>query len=162
MERYERSVRVRAPFEDVWEFHSTEDGLVALTPDWMHLEIEDVRGPDGEQDPDVLETGAIIRSSVRPFGIGPRQSWVSEIVARQREGGSAYFRDVMTDGPFAEWTHTHSFYADGEETIIRDSVAYELPLGAVGRAVGPLAVVGFEPMFRYRHRRTRELLESES
>jgi ligand-binding SRPBCC domain-containing protein len=38
-------------------------------------------------------------------------------------------------------------------------VEYALPFGALGDAVGPLARVGLEPMFRYRHRRTRELLE---
>ena len=161
MARYERSVRVRAPLADVWEFHSTADGLVALTPDWMGLEIEDVRGPDGERDPAVLGTGSVIRSSVRPFDVGPRQTWLSEIVTREHEGGSAYFRDVMSDGPFEEWTHTHLFYADGGETIVRDCVEYELPFGALGRAAGPFAVVGFEPMFRYRHRRTKALLEAD-
>lgn len=159
MPTYERSVRVDAPFEEVWEFHSTEDGLVALTPGWMNIRIDDVRGPDGEQDPDVLKAGAVVDSSVRPFGVGPRQSWISNIVARERKSGSAYFRDEMSDGPFSEWTHTHMFYADGDATIVRDKVEYELPFGSVGRAVGPLAVVGMEPMFRYRHRKTRELLE---
>ena len=38
---FEREVRVSAPLSDVWEFHATADGLVALTPDWMHL--RDVR-----------------------------------------------------------------------------------------------------------------------
>ena len=159
MDTYERSVRVRAPFEAVWEFHSDESGLVALTPGWMKLEVEEITGPDGEPDPDVLEVGSILRSSVRPLGIGPRQSWTSEIVAREREDGTAYFRDIMTDGPFGEWAHTHHFYADGDETIIRDHVEYELPMGALGRGVGPLAVIGFEPFFRYRHKQTRELLE---
>ncbi len=160
MQRYERSVRVRAPLSEVWEFHSTTDGLEALTPDWMGLVIEDVRGPDGEADPEVLDVGSVITSSVQPFGIGPRQRWLSEIVARDHDEGSAYFRDEMVDGPFEEWTHTHLFYADGSETIVRDRVEYELPLGTLGRAAGPLAVVGFEPMFRYRHRRTKTLLES--
>jgi len=159
MATYERSVRVEAPFEAVWEFHSDESGLVALTPEWMHLEVEEIRGPDGEQNPDVLETGSILRSSVRPFGVGPRQRWTSEIVAREREDGSAYFRDVMTDGPFPEWEHTHQFYADGEATLCRDHLEYELPMGSLGRGLSPLAVVGFEPFFRYRHRKTRELLE---
>jgi len=36
---------------------------------------------------------------------------------------------------------------------------YALPFGGVGEAVSRLARVGFEPMFRFRHRRTRELLE---
>ncbi|MFC7056909.1 SRPBCC family protein [Halovenus salina] len=160
MHTYERSVRVAAPFEEVWDFHSTEKGLEALTPDWMGMEIESVTGPDGESDPDVLETGATIHASVRPFGVGPRQRWVSEIVARDRSDGSGFFRDTMDDGPFPEWEHTHNFYADGEETVIRDHVEYELPLGPLDGLFGPLAVVGFEPMFRYRHRQTRSLLES--
>jgi len=158
MDTYERSVRIAAPLSEVWEFHSTEAGLVALTPDWMRLEVEDVRGPDGEPDPELLEAGSRLRCSVRPLGIGPRQRWTSEIVEREESEGAAYFRDVMHDGPFPEWEHTHSFFEDGEGTLLRDRVQYELPLGALGRAVGPAAVVGFEPMFRFRHRRTKELL----
>lgn len=159
MATYERSARVAAPLAAVWEFHSTERGLVELTPDWMHLQVESVRGPDGDPDPDVLETGSTLSVSVRPFGVAPRQSWVSEIVAREQNGTSAYFRDVMSEGSFEHWEHTHSFFADGEETVVRDSISYQFPLGQVGDAAGPLAVVGFEPMFRYRHRRTKQLLE---
>ena len=159
MATYERSVRVDAPFDEVWDFHSTESGLVALTPEWMNLEIESVRGPDGEANPDVLETGAEIESSVRPLDVGPRQGWTSVITAREEDDGSAYFTDVMEDGPFTEWEHTHMFFADGDGTIVRDRVVYEFPFGALGRAVGPFGKVGFEPFFRYRHRRTKELLE---
>lgn len=160
MNTYERSVRVRAPFEEVWSFHSGVSGLVALTPEWMHLEVETVRGPDGEPDPATLEAGSVVHASVRPFGVGPRQTWISEITARDERDGAAHFRDVMTEGPFPEWEHTHLFYADGAETIVRDQIRYQLPLGVLGRAAGPLAVVGFEPFFRYRHRKTKELLEA--
>lgn len=159
MPTYQRSVRVRAPLDDVWEFHSTPEGLKALTPDWMNLRVLDIRGPDSEADPEVLETGSILRVAVRPGGVGPRQEWVSEISAREHTGGAAYFTDVMTDGPFREWTHTHLFYADGEETIVRDEITYEFPLGALGELVGCLGFVGFEPMFRYRHNQTKALLE---
>jgi len=159
MATYERSVRVLAPFDEVWAFHSTEQGLVELTPGWMNLEIDGVSGPDGEPDPDVLEVGSVVESSVRPFGVGPRQRWTSDIVARDSAEGSAYFRDVMSDGPFREWTHTHMFYEDDGSTIVRDHVEYELPLGRIGHTLGPLAVVGLDPMFRYRHRKTRDILE---
>jgi ligand-binding SRPBCC domain-containing protein len=159
MQSYERSVRVAAPFDEVWAFHSTGEGLEALTPNWMHLRIEEARGPDGEPDPEVLTEGSVLRASVRPFDVGPRQEWVSEIAAREETDGSAYFRDVMTDGPFAEWEHTHLFFADGAETIVTDSVAYRLPLGPLSDPLGPFAVVGFEPMFRYRHRQTKKRLE---
>ncbi len=156
---YERETRVRAPFERVWEFHSRAEGLEALTPGFLNLEVHQVVGPDGEEDPGIMEAGAKAYSSVRPFGVGPRQSWVSVIVEREKEDGSAYFVDEMEEGPFPEWRHTHTFYADGEETIINDRVEYRLPLGLLGKIAEPFGTVGFEPMFRYRHRKTRERLE---
>lgn len=161
MRTYERSVRVRAPFEDVWNFHSRVDGLEALTPGWMGLRVDAVRGPDGEADPAILTEGSEISLSTAPGGIGPRQGWISRIVARERQDGAAFFRDEMLDGPFPDWVHTHLFYEDGPATIVRDRVRYRLPGGRLGRTLGPLAVLGFAPMFRYRHRQTRALLEED-
>jgi len=155
MATYERDVRVRAPFADVWEFHATIDGLRALTPDWLHLRVEAVRRPEGD-DSGTLTVGTRIRLSVQPFGVGPRQRWVSHITGREEREGYAYFADVMEDGPFPEWEHTHTFYADGDETLVRDRVEYRTPVGGIADDV---AGVFFEPMFRYRHRRTREMLE---
>ncbi|MFB6119654.1 MAG: SRPBCC family protein [Halobacteriaceae archaeon] len=153
MRSFERESRVAAPFEAVWAFHSTIDGLRALTPPWLHLQIESVVGPDGDRNPETLVPGTRIEMSVRPFGVGPRQGWTSEITARERERGSGYFRDVMRDGPFRHWEHTHIFYADGDETLLRDRVRYATPLGDVGDAIAPPF---FEGMFRDRHRRTRD------
>ena len=159
MAAYQRRTRVAAPFDRVWEFYSRVEGLEALTPDWMRLRVERVRGPDGEVDPAVLEAGSEIRLSVRPFGVGSRRAWTSHIDSREESDGEAAFRDTMVDGPFARWVHTHAFHAVDGGTVVDDRVAYELPFGEAGRALGRVAAVGFEPMFRYRHRRTRELLE---
>ena len=160
MDTYERRVRVEAPFEEVWQFHSTGSGLEALTPDWLNLRVESATGPDGDADPEVLVAGSTVVSSVQPFGVGPRQRWVSEIVAREADDGQAQFRDVMREGPFPHWVHTHRFTADGPDaTVVEDHVEYELPGGPLGRVLGPLGFVGFEPMFRYRHRETKRLLE---
>ena len=159
MTTYRRRTRVDAPLDAVWDFHSRIEGLEALTPGWTNLRVESVRGPDGEDTPEILETGARITLSVQPLGVGPRQQVVSVISAREREDGNAYFRDVMDDGPLAEWEHTHSFFADEDETILEDRVVYEFPTAA-GRALSPLAWVGFDPLFRYRHRRTKSLLEA--
>ncbi|WP_101297199.1 SRPBCC family protein [Halegenticoccus soli] len=162
MPTYHRRTRVDAPLEAVWEFHSRVSGLEALTPGWMGLSIERIRGPDGTDDPDVLEAGSQVKMSLRPFGVGPRQRWVSRITERRREDGRAVFEDDMVGGPFRRWVHTHEFTADGGGTIVDDAVEYELPFGGCGAALGPFARVGFEPMFRYRHRRTKELLEGRS
>jgi ligand-binding SRPBCC domain-containing protein len=156
---YQRRTRVAAPFEEVWDFHSRASGLEALTPGWMNLRIESIRGPDGDPDPEILEAGAQIEASVRPLDVGPRQRWTSVILEREREGGSAYFRDEMADGPFRRWVHTHRFFDADGVTVVDDRVEYALPLGSLGDALGPLARLGLAPMFRFRHRRTRELLE---
>ncbi len=161
MSVYRRRTRVEAPLSEVWAFHSRIEGLEALTPGWMGLTVESVRGPNDEPDPEVLGAGSEIGLSVRPFGVGPRRGWLSRITEREREPGRARFVDVMADGPFRSWEHTHRFFADGDATVIDDRVVYELPFGAVGRRLGPLARVGFEPTFRYRHRRTRALLEGD-
>jgi len=159
MSVYERSTYVDAPLDEVWEFHSRGSGLEALTPNWLNLRIESATGPDGEADPEVLEAGSTVVSSVRPFGVGPRQRWTSEIVDRRAENAHALFRDEMVDGPFAVWEHTHRFSADGEGTVVHDRVEYELLDGAAGYVVNPFTVIGLDPMFRFRHRRTRALLE---
>lgn len=160
METYSRRIRVAAPLDEVWAFHSRIEGLEALTPDFMHLEVGTVRGPDGEPGQELLVEGSEIEMSLRPFGVAPRQRWVSRITEREEREGRAWFRDEMLDGPFPTWVHTHTFFADGEETVIEDRVEYELPLGPLKDVLGPLGFVGFEPMFRDRHKRTRKELES--
>jgi ligand-binding SRPBCC domain-containing protein len=160
MATYQRAVRVDAPLDEVWAFHSRIDGLEALTPDWMHLRVEGIRGPDRSKrgDDAVLEPGTAVRMSMRPFDVGPRQRWTSRITRREEGDGTAVFADAMENGPFPEWHHTHYFYADGDDrTLVRDRVEYRLPV--VGDLLGPLGWVGFEPMFRDRHRRTKRILE---
>ena len=165
MPTYERRTTVDAPLEEVWDFHSRVEGLESVTPDWMGLRVEAMIGPDGRPDPDVLETGTELSLSMRPLGVGPRQHWTSLITDRERRDDGAYFRDEMVYGPFERWEHTHAFSADGERTVLRDRVAYELPgsdVAGVGRLTalaGPFSTIGFEAMFRERHRLTKAHLE---
>ncbi|WP_416839892.1 SRPBCC family protein [Haloferax sp. DFSO52] len=156
---YQRRTRVAAPLERVWEFHSDISGLEALTPEWMGLEVGAVRTPDVDDETGELVVGTEIELSMRPFGVGPRQQWVSRIIAREERETTAWFRDDMVGGPFRKWVHTHRFAADGDETIIEDRVEYELPLGPLGGVAGVFGGVGLEPMFRDRHKRTKLAVE---
>lgn len=155
---YERSTLIRAPLDAVWQFHSTVDGLVAITPDWFGLTVESVVGPAGESEPETLEAGSEVTLSVKPFGIGPGESWTSHITDRKRERETAVLRDEMVDGPFPRWHHTHRFAAEPGGTRLTDRVEYELPLGPA-RGLSGLGWPGFEAVFAYRHRRARQLLE---
>lgn len=159
MPEFEYESRVRAPLDTVWDFHSTADGLVKLTPDWFHLSIDEIRGPEGESGTEILEAGSVIELSVQPLGVGPRQSETSRIEEREHVDGSAYFVDVMEDGPFDSWRHKHSFHADGDATLCVDHVEYAPPLGRLGALASPVVSLGLDRLFRYRHRTLRSLLE---
>lgn len=155
---YERSTVVRAPLEAVWQFHTSPDGLVAVTPDWLGLAVDSVVGPNGTAEPDTFAVGTTVRLSVQPLGIGPRQSWTSRIIHREYAGDTAEFSDEMVEGPFPRWHHTHRFVAVRSGTRLVDRVEYELPLGPA-RGLSGLAWPGFETVFAARHRRARNRLE---
>jgi len=158
MPTYERVTRVPAPLEAVWAFHSTPDGLRELTPDWLHLRVDSIEGPERNQ-PKTLHAGTELHLSVQPLGIGPRQRWVSAITERSRGDGVARFRDEMRDGPLPKWVHTHSFYAAEEQTILHDHVEYSAGLPA---ALETLFKLAFELGFRYRHRRVTALFAAQT
>jgi ligand-binding SRPBCC domain-containing protein len=65
--------------------------------------------------------------------------WVTRIT---RWRPPVEFEDVQEAGPYAAWTHTHRFEEDdgGGGVVMRDHVAYALPLGILGRAVHRLLV----------------------
>lgn len=161
MATYRRETRIEAPLPAVWSFHSQIDGLEALTPGFVNLRVDRVVGPDGTPNPDELVEGSRIHLTTRPLGL-PGGSFVSVITHREQDDGYAQFVDTMEDGPLPRWQHTHTFRADGDGVRLIDEVDYRLPGGSVGDLLGPLGWLGFEPAFRYRHRRTKQLLEGDS
>jgi ligand-binding SRPBCC domain-containing protein len=51
------------------------------------------------------------------------------------------FVDVQISGPYRMWHHTHDFEpAPGGGTLMRDTVRYALPLGALGELAHRLLV----------------------
>lgn len=155
MQTFERETVVDAPLDEVWAFHSTIDGLRALTPTWLALRIESIDSPR-DQNPGALVAGTTIYGSVAPFWVLPRQYWSSTIEARSEFDDECSFVDTMDDGPIPRWEHTHRFVSTNEGTRIVDHVEFEPPGGALGRFVLPVLLRVF---FAYRHWRTREILE---
>ena len=148
---FQRETHVDAPFEDVWAFHATVDGLTAVTPDFLDLRVHRVWRPDGTElaRDATLESGTLLRLSIKPLGVGPRVEWVSQITAREESADEAFFRDEMRQGPFRRWQHTHTVLRDGDEAVLRDHVEFERRLG---QAAEELARFGMAATFRDRHR----------
>lgn len=139
MRSFRRSVRVPQSVETLFAWHERPGAFERLAPPW--------------DAPRVVEHTGGIRDGARvvlQMHTGPiPTTWTLEhrdyIANRQ-------FRDVMVEGPFTSWTHTHSFSPDGTGSVLEDHIEYALPMGGVGDFVaGDYAESTLERVFAYRH-----------
>jgi uncharacterized protein (TIGR01777 family) len=138
--------RSSLPFsaERAFAWHERPGALERLTPPFAPVRVL-ARSGEG------IRPGArvVLRIPLGPAGV----TWVAE--HRDYVPGRL-FRDVMVQGPFARWDHTHRFLPEGPAaSVLEDRVLYELPGGALGDAVGRVFVPAMlAGMFGYRHRVT--------
>ncbi len=144
-QRFTRESLLRAPAPAVYDWHARPGAFERLAPPWQALRIVEQSGG--------IDAGGRVVFDAR-FGPLTRR-WVA--VLRDAVPGEC-FTDEQLRGPFASWVHTHRFVADGEGTSrLVDEIAYRLPFGAAGAALGgALAERELARLFRFRHRRTRD------
>jgi ligand-binding SRPBCC domain-containing protein len=144
--RFEAEQRVPRPLVEVFEFFSRADNLEQITPPWLSFTVQSQTTPD-------VRTGTEISYRLKLHGVP--MGWVSRIEEFERD---VKFVDRQIKGPFRLWHHQHTFEADGDGTIIRDLVRYQLPFGLVGAVSGlPLVRYDVERIFAYRRRVIGEL-----
>jgi uncharacterized protein (TIGR01777 family) len=143
-ETFVRRTRVGVPAEALFAWHARPGAFERLAPPWERVEVLARSGG--------LEPGS--RVTVRTSaGV-----WVAEHVAM--EPGRS-FRDVQREGPFRSWSHLHRMEPDGDGAFLEDRIDYELPLGALGRAVAGRSVRRrLERGFAWRHAVTAADLEA--
>ena len=140
---FEHESVIEASPAEVFAFHERPDALALLSPPWQSTRIL--------QPPRSLQVGTVVKLRVR---VGPL--WIDVVAEHVAYEPNQRFEDVMTRGPFAKWHHKHLFLPHPLGCLLRDQVDYELPLGALGRSLAPLAVVPqLKRMFDYRHEVTR-------
>jgi ligand-binding SRPBCC domain-containing protein len=117
---YHAEQRVPRPIHEVFDFFSHAENLESLTPPWLHFRILGVN-------PSPVRKGTLIRYALRWY-VFPIH-WTTEIVEWDPPHR---FVDVQLKGPYKLWHHEHRFVAEGNATLIRDEVEYELPFGFLG------------------------------
>ena len=140
MKEFRKQVQAPVSVEALFAWHERAGAFERLSPPWDR--------------PRVLEHTGGIRDGAKvvlQVHAGPvPTTWTLEhrdyIANRQ-------FRDVMRDGPFAAWEHTHGFASiDAQSSTLDDHIRYELPLGGLGDAVaGGYTERTLARVFAYRH-----------
>jgi hypothetical protein len=131
--------RIDQPLPVVFDFFSRAANLERITPPWLSFSILGA-------EPAEVKTGTVIPYRLRLHGVP--LIWVSQIESFEPQ---RMFVDRQLIGPYKLWVHTHSFEADGDQTIIRDEVRYELPFGRLGALAQALFVRrDVERIFAYR------------
>jgi ligand-binding SRPBCC domain-containing protein len=143
----EISVDLDVPLDRVFAFFAAAENLEAITPPELRFRIETPL-------PIAMRPGVEIDHTLRLWGIP--LGWRSVI---SRWEPPTLFVDEQVRGPYRRWVHTHRFtgLAAGR-TRIEDTVEYALPWPPLGRLARPLVAWQLGRIFRYRQRRTRELL----
>ncbi|HLI76722.1 MAG TPA: hypothetical protein VKV02_07230 [Acidobacteriaceae bacterium] len=156
------------PIELVFAFFANPRNLPPLMPAWQRARIDEVTMVPPPVAPEGLPvvrgiyagngTKLLITARAAP-GLALRVPWLAQIEDFRWMQG---FCDVQVNGPFGYWRHCHSVRAetrDGQSgSVVRDEVAYELPLPALSWMGAPLGPVAMRAMFGYRQRRATELL----
>lgn len=147
--KFVKESRIAATPAEVFAFHESPGALERLTPPWERVEV--VRN-DGSLRPG---SRVVLKLRIGPFS----KSWVA---VHEEYDPPHRFSDRQESGPFARWYHRHEFLDDGAGgTILRDSVDFDPPAGALGRILGgPILRAKLQKMFDFRHETTKKIVEN--
>lgn len=140
MAEFRKRVRVPVPVTQLFAWHERPGAFLRLSPPWDRPEVVSHVGG--------IRDGARVELRVHTGPVPTTWHLEHRDYLENRQ-----FRDVMLEGPFRSWVHTHAFEPDGEHaSVLDDHIRYELPLGALGDAIaGRFADSTLARVFAYRH-----------
>jgi ligand-binding SRPBCC domain-containing protein len=166
---YETTQQLPYPLTTVFAFFADPANLPRLMPDWQHARIDNATYIPPPPPPNPFPgshkftagNGTRLTITIRPIPFSPlRVPWDALIEDFRWLHG---FCDVQLRGPFKYWRHCHTLEPTANGALLRDAVEYELPLGPLGNLADKFFVRRqLAATFRFRHRRTLDLLANQS
>ena len=132
---------------DVFDFFSKPENLSIITPPKMNFNIL-------TPSPIEMKEGTLIDYTINIMFISMR--WRTLIT---KYDPPYLFIDEQIKGPYSKWHHTHTFTKINEnETLIKDTVLYSVPLGFIGRVVHWIYIKrDLKKIFSYRKKKINEI-----
>lgn len=134
--------------EEVFEFFGDAYKLEDITPPWLHFHVMTPK-------PVPMFPGSTIDYKLRLHGLPVR--WRSEISEWQPP---VRFVDRQLKGPYRLWHHLHEFEAKDGGTLVKDTVDYAVPGGALVHWL--MVKRDLLTIFRYRQERMQHFLGEKS
>ena len=132
---------------EVFDFFSKPENLSTITPPKMNFHIL-------TPSPINMKKSALIDYTINIMFIPIR--WRTLIT---KYAPPYSFIDQQIKGPYSRWHHTHTFTKINEnETLIKDTVLYSVPLGFIGRIVHWIYIErDLKKIFSYRKKKINEI-----
>jgi ligand-binding SRPBCC domain-containing protein len=125
-----KTLRIPATLDEVWDFISSPANLKKITPGYMGFDIT------SEHLTPKMYPGMIISYKVSPI-LGIKMTWVTEIThVRIRE----YFVDEQRVGPYAIWHHEHKIESIEGGVLMTDIISYKPPFGFLGSIANSILI----------------------
>lgn len=126
----QKTQKIPASMQQVWDFISSPANLKKITPAYMGFDIT------SKNLPTKMYPGMIISYKVSPvFGI--KTTWVTEITQVKEQ---EYFVDEQRVGPYFMWHHEHKIEAIQGGVLMTDIVSYKPPLGFLGSIANEIMI----------------------
>lgn len=128
--QFQRTQKIKASIDEVWDFISSPANLKEITPDYMGFDIT------SKETPDKMYQGLIISYKVSPL-LGIKTTWVTEI---SQVKDKEYFVDEQRVGPYKLWHHQHIIAPINGGVLMKDIVSYVPPFGFLGVIANKLII----------------------
>lgn len=147
MKKMTKTTYINCSLEKLFDFHMNINNIKKITPPNIKVELLDY---------DIKKYECKI-INIRTTKYFIPTHWKVRIDKMERPN---ILIDVAVQSPFKSWRHQHIFTQKGSVSELKDIVEYEIGYGFLGKIIAPILKYDISSMFDYRHKKTKELLES--
>ncbi len=144
--RFVKQCVIKAPVDQVFNWHIRPGALERLSPPWDPLELVSYTGD--------IKSGATVVMRLKSGLLPMKIKWVAK---HGRYEQNRLFENRQLKGPLAYWVHLHRFSRAGQAAcLLEDKIEYALPFHPLGSFFGHALIrKKLERIFRFRHAVTR-------